>query len=105
MAEKTIAVYGTAPEKVYVKQRYWKKRKDGIKQRYWIKTKRTKTVHKSKRWEIEGKGKKLYQATVLAHHYIPKEDITIIKAEKLLENPEKYGYPDEWLEVEVDYRG
>jgi len=31
---KKIAVYGSYEAKVHVKQRYWKKRKDGIKQRY-----------------------------------------------------------------------
>jgi len=104
-AKKTIAVYGMGPDYQPVYQRYWKRRKDGIKQRYRKKTKRLKKVVKSKRWEIEGTGKKLYRATVLAHRLIPREDFTTVSAEKLLENPEKYGYEGEWLEVEVDYRG
>jgi len=99
-----IAVYGDVPEKVYVRQRYWKKRKDGIKQRYRKKTKRTKTVSKSKRWEIHGEDKKLYKATIIAHRYLPKEDFTTVSADKLIANPEKYGEAGEWIEKpEVEY--
>jgi len=100
---KKIARYGTAPEKVPIYQRYWVKRKDGIKQRYWRKTKRTKTVLKSKRWEIYGKPKDLYKSAVLTYRLIPIKDFTTISAKKLLENPEKYGYEAEWVETDVEY--
>jgi hypothetical protein len=101
---KKIAVYGDVPAKVHVRQRYWHVRTDGIRQRYWHKTKKTKIVPKSKRWEIHGEGKKLYKATVIAHRYLPKEDFTTISADKLIESPEKYGERGEWIEKpEVEY--
>ena len=39
---KKIAVYGSYEAKIPVKQRYWKKRIDGIRQRYWKRTKKLK---------------------------------------------------------------
>jgi hypothetical protein len=32
---KSIAVYGNYIYQAPVKQRYWKRRRDGVKQRYW----------------------------------------------------------------------
>ena len=98
---KKIAVYGSYEAKVFVKQRYWKKRKDGIKQRYWKKTKRMKKVEASGRYEFYGKGKDLYKAVVKAHQYMPKGFVTV-SAEKFVENPEKYGFEGEWVEREVE---
>ena len=100
---KRIARYGKAKEKILIKQRYWHKRKDGIWQRYWHKTKRTKTVVKSKRWEIYGKPRDLYKSAVLTYRLIPYKDFTTISAEKLLAEPEKYGYEGEWVETDVGY--
>jgi len=98
---KKIAVYGSYEAKVHVKQRYWKKRIDGVKQRYWKKTKRTKKVEASGRYEFYGKGKDLYKATVKAHRFMPKGFVSV-SAEKFLENPEKYGLEGEWIEREVE---
>jgi len=44
---KKIAVYGSYLAKTPVKQRYWKKRADGLLQRYWKQTKRMKVVEMS----------------------------------------------------------
>lgn len=94
---KKIAVYGSYEAKVPVRQRFWKRRKDGIRQRYWKKTKRTKKVVMSGRYEFHGKGKDLYRAIVGAHRFVPK-DFVDVSAEKFLEHPEKYGYEGEWIE-------
>lgn len=101
MAKKKIAVYGSYKVKVPVKQRYWKKRKDGIRQRYWIKTKRMKTVEMSGRYEFYGKGKDLYKAVVKAHQFMPKGFVDV-SAEKFLKYPERYGSEGEWIEREIE---
>jgi integrase len=44
---KKIAVYGSYLAKTPVRQRYWKKRADGLLQRYWKQTKRMKVVEMS----------------------------------------------------------
>lgn len=98
---KKIAVYGSYEVKVRVKQRYWKLRKDGICQRYWKKTKRTKTVVQSGRYEFQGKGKELYKAVIKAHKFMPKGFVQV-SAEKFLGNPERYGLDGGWVEREVE---
>lgn len=97
---KKIAVYGSYEIKIPVRQRYWKKRKDGIRQRYWKKTKRMKTVEMSGRYEFRGKGKDLYKAVVKAHRFMPKGFVDV-SAEKFLQHPEKYGVEGEWVEKEI----
>jgi len=99
---KKIAVYGSYKARVHVKQRYLKKRVDGIKQRYWKKTKRMKTVEASGRYEFHGKGKELYKAVVKAHRFMPRAFVSV-SAEKFLEHPETYGFEGEWIEREVEY--
>ena len=98
---KKIAVYGKYEAKVPVKQRYWKRRKDGIKQRYWKKTTRLKRVSQSGRYEFHGKGKDLYKAIVKAHQKMPKGFVDI-PAEKFLKNPEKYGVEGSWVDIDID---
>lgn len=44
---KKIAVYGSYLARTPVRQRYWKKRADGLLQRYWKQTKRMKVVEMS----------------------------------------------------------
>ena len=97
---KKIAVYGSYEAKVSVKQRFWKKRVDGIFQRYWKKTKRMKTVETSGRYEFYGKGRDLYKAVVKAHRFMPKGFVTV-SANKFVETPEKYGFEGEWIEKEI----
>lgn len=98
---KKIAVYGSYEANVPIRQRFWKRRKDGIHQRYWKKTKRIKTEVKSGRYEFHGKGKDLFKAVVKAHQIMPKGFIDI-SAEKFLEEPKRYGYEGEWIEREVE---
>lgn len=98
---KKIAIYGTSEAKVPVRQRYWKRRADGIRQRYWKKTTRTKKVEESVRYEFTGKGKDLYKAIVKAHKIVPKGFIDV-SAKEFLKKPEKYGYEGEWIEKEVE---
>jgi hypothetical protein len=98
---KQIAVYGSYRAKVPVKQRYWKKRKDGFRQRYWKRTKRKKIVETSGRYEFHGTGKDLYRAVVKAQKIVPKGFVTV-SAEKFVEQPEQYGCLGEWIEKEVE---
>ena len=98
---KKIAVYGSFRAKVPVRQRYWKKRKDGFRQRYWKRTKRKKIVETRGRYEFHGTGKDLYKAVVKAQKTVPRGFVTI-SAEKFVEHPEQYGCPGEWIEKEVD---
>ena len=100
---KQIAVYGTYKAKVYVKQRFWKRRRDGIKQRYWKKTKSTKKAEMSGRYEFSGSGKELYKAVVKAHSVVPKGFVNV-SAEKFLKNPERYGSEGSWIDREVESR-
>lgn len=97
---KRIAVYGTYIARVPVKQRYWKRRTDGIMQRYWKKTTRTREADMKGRFEFIGKGKELYQAVVKAHHIMPKDYITV-SAKEFVRYPERYGYVGEWIDREV----
>jgi hypothetical protein len=96
-----IAVYGSVKAKVPVKQRYWKKRKDGKRQRYWKTTKRTKTIEKSGRYEFSGKGKDLYKAVIQAHHVVPKGYVSV-DAKKFIEKPENYGSEGVWIDRKIE---
>lgn len=98
---KKIAVYGAYKTKVPVRQRYWKRRRDGILQRYWKKTKRMKKVVRSGRYEFHGKGRDLYKAVVKAHHFMPKGFVDV-SATEFLERPERYGFEGEWVDREVE---
>ena len=98
---KKIAVYGSYLAKVPVRQRYWKRRRDGIKQRYWKKTTRMKKVVMSGRYEFHGKGRDLYRAIMKALTIVPKGYI-IVSAEKFLSRPMIYGYEGKWIDREVE---
>ena len=98
---KKIAVYGRYMAEVPVKQRYWKRRKDGVKQRYWKKTNRTKKVEQTGRYEFHGTGKELYKAVVKAHGFVPKGFVDA-SAEEFLRHPEKYGSEGEWIERSIE---
>jgi hypothetical protein len=93
--------YGSYRAKVSVRQRYWKKRVDGVRQRYWKQTKRKKTVEARGRYEFSGKGRDLYKAVVKAHRIVPRGFVTV-SAEKFVEHPEDYGSAGEWIEKEVE---
>jgi len=100
---KKIAVYGSFETKVPLKQRYWKKRRDGIRQRYWKRTRRTKTVQTEGRYEFHGKGRDLYKAVAKACQIVPKTRARYVdvSAEESLNNPEKYGSEGVWIEKDV----
>lgn len=107
---KKVAVYGSYECKVPVRQRYkkWVYHRKGkvkgekwYKRRVWRKTKRTKKVEASGRYEFYGKGRELYEAIKKAHELMPKGFIDI-SAEKFLDRPEKYGVKGEWIEREVE---
>ena len=98
---KEIAVYGTYRARVPVKQRFWKRRKDGVRQRYWKKTKSTEKAELSGRYEFTGSGKDLYKAVVKAHDTVPKGYVNV-SAEEFLKNPEKYGNEGSWIAREVE---
>lgn len=97
---KKIAVYGSYEAKVPVRQRYWKRRRDGIRQRYWKKTTRMKRVEKRGRYEFHGRGRDLFKAVKKAHRFMPRGYVDV-SAEKFLEHPERYGQEGYWIEREV----
>lgn len=98
---KKIAIYGSYVAKKPVRQRYWKRRKDGIVQRYWIKTSRYKNVViSSGRYEFHGKGSDLYKAVRLAMDIMPNGFVDV-SAKEFVANPEKYGTRGMWMEGEV----
>lgn len=98
---KKIAVYGSYLAKTPVRQRYWKKRVDGVVQRYWKRTRRMRLSEMKGRYEFHGRGKDLCKAVVKAHNHVPKGYVDV-SAEKFLENPEKYGFEGEWIEKEIE---
>lgn len=97
---KEVAVYGSYETKVPIKQRFWKRRSDGIKQRYWKVSKKHKKTVMSGRYEFNGSGKDLYKAIVEAYKTVPKGFVRV-SAEKFLRNPDRYGSEGSWLDREV----
>jgi hypothetical protein len=100
---KKIAIYGSYEAQVPVRQRFWKKRSDGVRQRYWKKTRRTKKEHIKGRYEFNGTGKELSQAVYESNSIVPKGYIDV-SARKFLENPLNYGFEGIWLDREVSSR-
>ena len=107
---KKIAVYGSYETKVPVRQRYWKwcyHRKGPkagekwYKRRVLKKTKRTKKVVVSGRYELHGRGRDLYKAIVKAHEVMPRGYIDV-SAVEFLEHPEEYGVEGQWIERDVE---
>lgn len=99
---KKIAVYGSYLVKVPVRQRFWRRRKDGVTQRYWRKTRRLRTVRSSGRYEFYGKGKDLYRAVALARRFTPRGFVTVSAAD-FLRHLEQYGFEGRWIESKVGY--
>jgi hypothetical protein len=95
---KKVAIYGTYRAKMPVtfKQRFWKRRKDGVKQRYWKKVTRTQKTTKSGRYEFSGR-RNLYHAMRIAHQIMPKGFIDV-STEEFLQQPYEYGYEGKWIE-------
>lgn len=99
MMFKKISMYARMEVKVPVRQRYWKKRSDGIKQRYWKTTKRTKkAVLPEGRYELHGRGRDLRKAVPLAYRYVPKRRFVKVSAAKFLEEPDRYSQEGRWVE-------
>jgi hypothetical protein len=98
---KTIAVYDSFVAWVPVRQRYWKRRVDGIKQRYWKTTTRRKRVIGKGRYEFYGTGRDLYRAIVKSHRIVPKGYVDV-SAERFLRDPERYGYDGYWIDRNVE---
>jgi hypothetical protein len=96
-----IAVYGTYEARVHVKQRFWKRRIDGIKQRYWKKTTRTKKAEMTGRYEFSGTGKDLSKAVLKTNRLVPKGYVDV-SAKKFLKHPEKYSYEGIWIDRKIE---
>ena len=101
LVARSIAVYGFFRAMVPVRQRFWKKRKDGIRQRYWKKTKRKKAIIASGRYEFTGKGRDLYRAVIVAQKVVPKGYVRV-SADKFVEKPYDYGFDGVWIEKDVE---
>jgi len=100
-----ISIYGTTTYKKAkthtYKQRYWKKRADGIKQRYRKKVTRTQRyqVKGGKRITIYGTAKEVAEAKKMIHQQqlIPKKEYEDkVSAEIFLKTPEKYTHKGKW---------
>jgi len=98
---KKIAVYESYEACAPVRQRYWKRRRDGIKQRYWKKTRWLKKVVMSGRYEFHGSGKDLYRTVIKAYRIMPKGFVDV-SAEKFLAHSERYGFGGRWIEREAE---
>jgi len=98
---KTISVYGQkyVEQKHTYKQRYWKKRKDGIKQRYWKKVSRKQKYKRNVRFDISGSGRDISEAVakVIKEPLTPKEKHVKVEATDLIEHPEDYGGEEDWV--------
>jgi len=98
---KKIAMYGTYEAEEPVKQRYWKRRIDGVRQRYWKRTTQNKKVVREGRYEFHGTGKDLFKAVVKAQKIVPKRFVDV-SAEEFLKHPERYGSEGVWVERAVE---
>ena len=103
---KKIAIYGRYKAKVPVKQRYWKKRIDGVRQRYWKKTKQMKKATIRGRYELHGTGRTLYKAIALikGRQLVPKTPrrFVDVSAQRFLEHPERYSDEGTWIDLEIE---
>jgi hypothetical protein len=104
-----IAIYGTTRYKAKVqttyKQRYWKKRSDGIRQRYRKTVTRTTSryVKGGQRLTIYGSAQDVAAATRKVHNegWIPKkmyEDK--VSAKGFLLNPKAHARKGEWVDFD-----
>ena len=103
---KRISVYGRYRVKVKarVKQRFWKRRIDGIKQRYWKYANRTKWEVRKGRYEFTGSGRELFRAVKIAKgKNNPPRGFVEVSAGEYVENPGLYIEEDaEWLESDEE---
>ena len=103
---KRISVYGRYRVKVKarVKQRFWKRRIDGIKQRYWKYANRTKWEIRTGRYEFTGSGRELFKAVAIAREKTnPPKGFVEVAAKVYIRNPELYIEEDaEWLETDEE---
>ena len=103
---KRFSLYGRyrVRVKARVKQRFWKRRRDGIKQRYWKYANRTKWEVRTGRYEFKGSGKELYRAVAIAKKKTnPPKGFVEVSAEDYVRNPELYIEDDaEWLETDEE---
>jgi len=109
MAEKThaVAFYGTTRYKTKVlvsyKQRYVKRRKDGVKQRYWLKVARStsKFVKGGERLTVFGSAEDvaLVKNKIDREQWIPKKKFQDrVPASEFLKHPERYARKGVWVE-------
>lgn len=93
MSKKSgVSVYGVVRIKTrvqkQVRQRYWKKRSDGIRQRYWKTTKRTvsHTRRQGRRINVYGSPEEVAQALEKIHSesLVPQEQFVSVSALDLI---------------------
>jgi hypothetical protein len=56
----------------------------------------------SRRYDIYGKGKELYQAVTQAHKIVPRKRHVQVSAEDFLDDPFTYGTSGYWIDREVE---
>jgi hypothetical protein len=111
MVNHAVAFYGTtrykAKVKVTYKQRYLKRRKDGIKQHYTKKVTahRVKLVKGGQRLTVYGSAPEIKQvkAKVEKEQWIPKRKyVDRVSAEVFLRNPQYYARHGQWIDFDED---
>jgi len=102
-----VAFYGTTRYKTKVlvsyKQRYVKRRKDGVKQRYWLKVARStsKFVKGGERLTVFGSAEDvaLVKNKIDRESWIPKKRyVDRVRATLFLAEPERFARKGEWVE-------
>lgn len=109
MKSHAVAFYGTTRYKkkvtVTYKQRYWKKRSDGIKQRYHKKVtvKRFKYVKGGQRLTVYGSPEQIKQSKKLMEDWIPKKQyVDRVPARLFLKHPERFARKGKWVDFKED---
>jgi len=105
MTTHAVAFYGStrykAKVKISYKQRYWKRRKDGVRQRYIkrVTAHRTKMVKGGQRLTVYGSPEQVKQVKhkVASEGWIPKKKyVDRVNAEVFLKKPRKYARKGKW---------
>ena len=109
MTTQAVAFYGSTryrtKVKVSYKQRYWKRRKDGVRQRYTkrVTAHRTRMVKGGQRLTVYGSPEQVKQVKhkVASEGWIPKKKyVDRVNAEVFLQHPRKYARHGKWTKFE-----
>ena len=99
----SVAMYGKyATEKwVRAKQPVYIRRRDGVIQRYWMWKEVKIITEESGRYEFYGRGRDLYEAIRIAHHYPPNKFVEV-DAREFIRNPRKFSVDGVWVSYDIE---